>query len=197
VSSVSSDALFDSLPARSGHFRMESGYHTNLWLTLDAMFTDPHAIAPLIKQLADRLRAHRPDAICGPFLGGAFLAHALAIELGVHFYYAEPAGNADGIFKAKYALPAELQRRARGQRVVVVDDAISAGSSVRATAAALTEAGAHVVAIGTLLLTGTVARDHFEREGIPLEALLARDIACWHPDECPLCSAGAPLTETA
>ena len=70
--------VLDALPARRGHFALESGYHTDLWLTLDALFVDPVAIAPLVAALAGRLRAHAPTAVCGPLLGGAFLAQAIA-----------------------------------------------------------------------------------------------------------------------
>lgn len=187
--------IFDTLPARTGHFLLESGYHTDLLLTLDALFVSPRVMAPLVSALGDRLRPHKPAAICGPFLGGAFLAHALAIEMGTDFYYAEPVAPNEnaGLFKAEYRLPAELQRRVRGTRVAVVDDVISAGSSVRATTAALDAAGAQTVAFGTILLLGTIARDHLATCGITVEALAQRDFPLWPPHDCPLCKSGTPL----
>ncbi len=189
--------LLDALPSRTGHFLLESGYHTDLWLTLDALLVSPRAVAPLVSELARRLSAHDPTAICGPFLGGAFLAHALAIELGVDFYFAEPLTQADGsgLFKAEYRLRPELQRRVRGERVAVVDDVISAGSSVRATTVALDGAGAKTVAIGTILLLGTIASEHYASIGIPLETLDRRDLALWPPSACPLCRAGERLID--
>ena len=191
------DAIFNALPARQGHFLLESGYHTDLWLTLDALFVSPQRLAPLDTELASRLRAHGTGAVCGPLLGGAFLAHAVATALDVDFYFAEPvaSGAPSGLFEAQYRLPAELHRRLSGARVAVVDDVISAGSSVRATAAALSAAGATTVAIGTILLLGAVARDHFASLGVPLEALEQRDFALWQPATCPLCRAGAPLED--
>src|SRR5690242_21761806 len=83
--------VFDALPSRRGHFVLESGYHTDLWLTLDALFVDPAAIGPHVDALADQLRRHAPAAVCGPLLGGAFLAHALAARLAVKFFVVEPA----------------------------------------------------------------------------------------------------------
>jgi len=38
--------IFDALPSRRGHFALESGYHTDLWITLDALFVDPASLAP-------------------------------------------------------------------------------------------------------------------------------------------------------
>ena len=77
----------------------------------------------------------------------------------------------------------------------MVDDAISAGSSVRATVAALAEAGAGVAVAGTFLLLGDVAAGHFAALGIPIEALERRELALWNPDACPLCRRGVPLEE--
>ena len=156
-----SDALLDALPARRGHFRLESGLHTDCWLTLDALFVDPKRAAPLVDALAEQLRGHAPSAVCGPLLGGAFLAQAIAQRLGVRFYYAEPRAATDDddaerpLSRALRASAAQA-RVVAGERVAVVDDAVSAGSSVRATADALAEAGATVVVVGTLLLLGDV-----------------------------------------
>jgi orotate phosphoribosyltransferase len=193
------DDPFDARPARRGHFRLESGLHTDLWLTLDALFARPRELAPRVAVLADRLRPHGVSAVCGPLVGGAFLAHALALALGAEFHYGEPvaaAGRA-GLFAAEYRLPAALRERLAGARVALVDDVISAGSSVRATAAALAAAGAVVAAVGTLLALGDAGVGHFAGLGVPVEALARREFALWTPEDCPLCRAGAALEETA
>lgn len=189
--------VLDALPARRGHFLLESGYHTDLWLTLDGLFVDTRAVAPLVSALAAALRPHAPTAVCGPLLGGAFLAQAVAMELGVAFYFTEPApASADpGLFRAKYRLPADLRRRVGGERVAVVDDVISAGSSVRATAEALSSAGASVVAVGALLVLGDAASAHFAEQGIPVEAVGRADFSLWAPDDCPLCGTRVPLED--
>lgn len=190
-------SILSALPARHGHFLLESGYHTDLWLTLDALFVDPPQLAPLVAALADRLRSHAVSAVCGPLLGGAFLAQRLATTLGVGFYYTESRpGRVDaGLFTTEYHLPSELRRRVRGQRVAVVDDVISAGSSVRATVAALTAAGAATAVVAALLVLGDTATTHFAQHELPVEALSRREFTLWQPTECPLCRAGSPLED--
>lgn len=180
-----------------GHFLLESGYHSDLWLMLDALFVDPRAIAPLVGALAGRLRPHGVSAVCGPLQGGAFLAQALATELGVRCYFTEPvpAENATGVFSAEYRLPAGLRRRVQGERVAVVDDVISAGSSVRATVAALTSAGASPVVVAALMLLGTEGLAHFAERGLQVEALHQRAFVLWRPEDCPLCRAGQVLED--
>jgi orotate phosphoribosyltransferase len=190
--------VFDALPSRRGHFALESGYHTDLWITLDALFVDPAAMAPHVVVLAERLRAHAPTAICGPLFGGAFLAQALATELGVKFFVMEPApaaagAEAAGLFTARYRLPAGQVPHVRGQRVAVVDDVISAGSSVRAAIAALIDAGASVAAVGALLVLGDAGLAHFEAQRVSIERLGQRPLSLWHPTECALCRAGTAI----
>lgn len=191
--------VLSALPARRGHFRLESGLHTAVWLTLDALFLSPRDLAPLTTALADRLRPFGATAVCGPLLGGAFLAQALATELGLRFHYSEPrpASVASGLFNAEYSFPPELLRRLRGEKVALVDDVISAGSSVRATAEALSAGGATIVVVGSLLTLGTVGIDHFGGLGIPFEALERRDFMIWNPADCPLCRAGVVLEDLA
>src|SRR6476469_6396023 len=84
---VMPSGVFDALAVRQGHFRLESGYHTDLWLELDTLFVDPVKIAPAVTMLAGRLRRYACDAVCGPMVGGAFLAQALAAALRVCFFY--------------------------------------------------------------------------------------------------------------
>jgi orotate phosphoribosyltransferase len=76
-----------------------------------------------------------------------------------------------------------------------VDDVISAGSSVRATIAALASAGATVSVVAAPLVLGDAAVTHFAREGIPIETLGRRAFSLWAPDECRLCGEGVPLED--
>jgi orotate phosphoribosyltransferase len=189
--------LLATVPSRDGHFRVESGYHTNIWLTLDGLFTDAAAIMPAVTELAERLRPHGATAICGPFVGGAFLAQLLAIRLQARFFYTQPvAAEANrGLFTARYALTPDLQRQIAGERVAVVDEVISAGSSVRATAAAVEAAGASIVAVAALAVLGDTALTHFASARIPVETLDARPFTMWTPDRCPLCAARVDLED--
>src|SRR5256885_3786731 len=193
------DTLLNALPARRGHFLLESGYHTDLWFTLDALFVAPHEIAPQVGSLAEMLRPYSISAVCGPLLGGAFLAHAVAAQMGTRFYFSEPAAlkTDGGLFAAEYRLPPELRRRVRNERIAVVDDIISTGSSVRATVSELTAAGASTVVVGAIVLLGDQATEHFSARGVPLVALAREKFNLWAPAECSLCRTGARLENPA
>jgi orotate phosphoribosyltransferase len=185
--------------ARQGHFRLESGHHGRLWLDLDGLFADPARVAPLVDLLAAELRAHGPEIVCGPLVGGAFLAQTVSAALQVQFAYTEravPAGR-EGLFRAEYRLPAALNERVRGKRVAIVDDVVSAGSAVRGTYRALEAQGARPCAVGALLVLGTQGAAFVAQQGLPVAALARQPYDLWMPAECPLCVSGAPLEDPA
>jgi orotate phosphoribosyltransferase len=192
------DDVLKTLPVRRGHFLLESGYHTDLWFNLDALFVSPEQIAPHVSALAELLRPFEISAVCGPLLGGAFLAQALATHLSLRFYFTEPTPlqtdrSSPELFAAAYRLPSDLRQGVRDERIAIVDDVISAGSSARATATELAAAGAATVAVGALLLLGDEAVAHFSTRSVPLVAVARRDFNLWSPADCPLCHIGEPL----
>jgi orotate phosphoribosyltransferase len=188
-------AILSLVQGRRGHFRFESGHHSNFWLELDTLFVRPAALRLHVQALARLIAAHEVEGVCGPLTGGAFLGQAVATELGCEFYFTERVAAQDGaaLYGVGYRLPAGLHARVRGKRVAVVDDVISAGSAVRGTAAALAEGGATPVAVGALLLLGDAAPRHFAAQGIPVAAVAQAPGEWWTPAECPLCAAQIPL----
>lgn len=191
------DRIEDSTIVRNGHFVLESGYHADTWFDLDALFIDPAAIAPHVDVLAALIRPHDVSAICGPLLGGAFLAQAVAAAMGVRFYYCEKGASdpSSALYGARYRLPAGLRTHVAEERFAVVDDVISAGSSVRAVVAELEGAGATTVVIGSLLVLGTKAADYFASVDIPLVTLDRRAFQTWLPADCPLCRSEIEITD--
>ncbi len=189
------DALLTLAAARRGHFRLESGHHGELWLDLDPWFVRPTVLHPFVQALAGQLAPHRPAAICGPLVGGAFLAQMIAATLDVEFYYAErfapPPG--DTLFAVQYRIPLALRASIRGKAVAIVDDVISAGSAVRGTLTDLQACGAQPVALGALLVMTGAAATFAAAQAIPLINLARIDPGIWLPASCPLCAAGVPI----
>lgn len=191
-------AFLELVSGRRGHFRLESGHHGGLWLDLDPLFADTRRIEPFVAALADSLRRYQVDAVCGPLLGGAFLAQLVAHQLGTEFFFAErvvPSG--DGLYQVRYPLPRALAGRVRGKRIAIVDDVMSAGSALRGTYAELQSHGANVVAAGALLVLGTAGATYFAEQGIAVEATARDEYPLWLPESCPLCADGVPLERVA
>lgn len=191
--------MLDLVGGRQGHFGLESGHHSRLWLDLETLFADPGAIEPFATSLADAIRPYAVSGVCGPLLGGAFLAQLLAQRLGVMFCFAEREmpEEARGLYRARYRVPAALAARVAGERFAIVDDVMSAGSALRCTYADLQAHGAICVVAGALLVLGSAGADFFAREGIPVETTGRRELELWEPARCPLCAAGMPLEDMA
>ena len=186
------DELIKLLAGRRGHFRMESGYHSELWFDLGRLFDDRVRLRPFVAELARRIAAHRIDAVCGPMTGGAKLAELIAAELGIGCFVTErfEAADAQGLFPVRYELPAAQREAARGRRFAVVDDAISAGSAVRGTYSDLVACGGVPVVCGALIIFGD-AIDRFAGEkSLIVESVARMKFGIWQPAECPLCRAG-------
>jgi len=199
VSETASQDFLSLVTARQGHFRLESGHHSQLWFDLDSLFVEPPRVAPFVNGLAQALRGRDVAAVCGPLVGGAFLAQMLSAALQVEFSFTErvlPAGR-EGLYRADYRLPRGLRDRVRGKRVAIVDDVISAGSAVRGTYAELQAHGAHPGVVGALLMLGSLASNFFAQQGVPVTSVAQLPYDLWTPGECPLCVCGPPLEDIA
>jgi orotate phosphoribosyltransferase len=184
----------ESVGARRGHFDLGTGYHGDLWLDLDALFARPARLRAPVRVLAEWLRGQRADAVCGPMEGGAFLAYALADVLDATFL---PAYRGAGT--AEYQL-ASAGGEVAGRRVAVVDDAVNAGTAVKACAGLLRELGAEVVAVAALLAVGPAADaaagglSLAPGWSVPFYAVDSVRSQAWRPADCPLCADKVPLT---
>lgn len=188
--------FLDLARARRGHFQMESGLHCGLWFDLDAAFVDQGALDPFVTQLAQSLRRHDVEAVCGPLTGGALLAQLVARLLGSEFYFTEPTGAAgSGTFRARYQVPRGAGDRLLGKRLALVDDVISAGSSLRATLTEVETHGAIPVVIGALYVLGNIGAAFFNERGLRIETTGRAPFDAWRPAECPLCAAAVPLDD--
>ncbi|MEP3276258.1 MAG: phosphoribosyltransferase family protein [Stappiaceae bacterium] len=180
-----------SLSMSRGHFIYESGHHGDLWLELDGLFRQPSKTNGWVKQLCVLLAQLEFEYVCGPLLGGGFIGYAMAAALGKQFIYSERKVNADGM--AVYGIPEPEQRLLAEKKVLVVDDAINAGSAIRATHRELVHCGAEVVGFASFLTLGG-ARERIANEfGAPCMSLKDIDRQMWPAKSCPLCAAAVPI----
>jgi orotate phosphoribosyltransferase len=170
-----------------GHFLYESGDHGDLWLALELLYAQPRALRRAGAELAERLRSHAPEVVCGPLLGGALLGQWVAYALDVAFVYAEPRPGSD------YAVPGLLRPSLDGRRVAIVDDAINAGAATLACVPEVRGCGGSVVAVAGLLFRVPGTLETWADLGVAVEYLAGARWNTWPPRDCPLCRAGTPL----
>jgi len=117
--------------------------------------------------------------VAGPFTGGAILAYEVARVMGLRAAYAE-RGEGGRVFRRGFDL--------RGERVVVVDDVLTTGKSLRETVEAVERAGGVVVGVGVMVKRGDFSGEY------PFHYVMELDLPAYPPSECPLCEAGIPLS---
>jgi orotate phosphoribosyltransferase len=135
------------------------------------------------------VRYLQPEVICGPATGGLTVAQWTAHALGALCCFAEH-GKAD----AKTGLPGRFglhrgyDSLVSGRRVLVVDDVVDTGQSLKQTLTAVQQAGGKVVGAAAFVNRGNV-----DAKGIGVEQfvyLLEEKIPCWPAAECKLCREG-------
>jgi orotate phosphoribosyltransferase len=183
----------EAVGAIRGHFRYESGHHGNLWLDLETLFLDARRMSDWTRILARRAAACRPEVICGPLTGGAFVAQLLAAEMYTAFVFAERFVDTAG--PVRYRIPEPLHLALPGRRVLLVDDAVNAGSALLATLAELRKCDIELAGFASLFTLGEVASEIAAQYGTTFFTLASLEREMWTPEVCPLCAAGAPLVD--
>jgi orotate phosphoribosyltransferase len=186
------ETLLDAVAASRGHFLYESGHHGDLWLDLDGLFVDARRARGWASALAQRAMACRPEFVCGPLTGGAFFAQSLAAEMGAGFVFAERFISETGA--VHYRIPQSLREVVRDRRVLLVDDAVNAGSAWLSTLVDLEDCYSELAGLACLVTLGEAASQIAGRRGVPLFTLASLERGMWVPEECPLCGSGVPLT---
>jgi len=193
ASSGLEQAVGEAVGAVWGHFRYESGHHGDMWLDLDTLFLDARRMRDWAATLARRASACRPEVICGPLTGGAFIAQLLAAELGAAFVFAERLVGAARL--VRYRIPEPLRQTVPGKRVLLVDDAVNAGSALRATLGELLECDIQLAGFASLLTLGEAAAQIAAQYRVPFFTLASLERGMWTTEACPLCASGAPLVD--
>ena len=190
-----SGLLDDSAAARfvhRGHFVYESGDHGDTWLALDLLFAAPRRLRRAAARLAEKIRLHAPDLVCGPLVGGALVGQWVAHELDVPFVYAEPRPGTAST-QCAYAVPPWLRPTVRGKHAVVVDDAINAGAATLASVREIGDLGGTVATVAALLVRAPGTPEMLARRGLEVEYLVGLPWNTWHAADCPLCRSRVPI----
>jgi orotate phosphoribosyltransferase len=153
-----------------GSFKLASGGLSHFYLDLRCTTTHPEGAYLTSLLLLDRLRANWPDAAGGPSLGADPIAGALAALSHLHgaplrCFIVRAAAKGHGTGRA---VEGNLRP---GDRVVLLDDVITQGSSLIHAARIVREQGAEVLRALTILDRLNGGSDRLAREGIAHETL--------------------------
>jgi len=159
-----------------GHFILSSGLRSPVFLQKARVFMHPDKAEKLCRALAERIRAEGygdVSQVVSPAVGGIIPGYETARHLGVPAIYTE---RVNGVFELRRGF--EI---APGEKVIVVEDIVSTGLSIRECIEAVRKIGGNVVAAACL-----IDRSGGEAEiGVPLVALTRYKVPAYPADQLP------------
>lgn len=169
-----------------GHFLLTSGLHSPVYWEKFRVLQYPEYTAELCRQIASHFKNQDIQVVAGPTTGGIILAFEVARQLGVRGIFAEKEGE-ERSFRRGFSLSA-------GERVLIVDDILTTGGSVRQVVSAVARHQAVLLGIGVLVDRSESASGGLDF-GVPLFSCLRSETITYKPESCPLCAAHVPLVK--
>lgn len=197
------------------HVVYASDKHGSAYVNKDALYTNPDWLDGLCKLIAEEFRFINVDRVVSPAVGGVNLATSVTRELrrltgkdirGLYAEHAEESLAKGPRSEPTLLLPGEemLIRKpsfvinrgydrlvANGERVLVVEDVLTTGSSARQTVSAVRTAGGNVVGVAAVCNRGNIG--HIDLGVEMLFSLINVQLQAFDEDKCPLCAQGVPI----
>ncbi len=162
-----------------GHFTLSSGLHSPEYWQSALVLSHPDVAEQFGAALAERCRALAPTVVVGPAMGGLIIAHEVARALGRPMIFTERIEGAMALRRGFQV--------AADDRLLIVEDVISTGGSVKEVIAELAVSGAHVVGVASIVDRSSGAAQF----GVPYESLAQVPVVTYAPEDCPLCREGS------
>lgn len=158
-----------------GHFILTSGRRSPVFLQKARVFMHADKTEKLCKALAEKIKAADLgpiDYVVGPAIGGLIPSYETSRHLGVPSIWVE---RENGVFKLRrFELP-------EGSRVVIVEDIVTTGLSIRETIDTLRDLKAEVVAAACIVDRSAGKAD----VGTKLIALAEYEVPSYDKDNLP------------
>jgi orotate phosphoribosyltransferase len=166
-----------------GHFILSSGRRSPVFLQKALVFSNPPTTERLCAALARKLEAAfgKIDVVVGPAVGGLIPGYETARALGCRAIYTEREGGTMSLRRGFAVEPTE--------RVIIVEDIVTTGISMRETLEAMKGAGANVVGAACV-----VDRSNGKADvgGLKLVSLAAVDFPDYDANDLPAELAAIP-----
>ena len=168
---------------KEGHFLLASGLHSPIYWEKFRILQHPRVTEELCRLIVQHFGGQKIDIVAGPTTGGIILAFETARQLGVRSIFAEKEGDIR-VFRRDFEI-------VPGEHILVVDDILTTGSSLRETISAVAKLGGIIIGIGVLVDRSEENLDF----NLPFFSCLRAPTTVYSPQECPLCAARIPLVK--
>lgn len=166
-----------------GHFLLTSGRHSDKYMQCAKIFQNAKYSEPLCAELVKQYKDDNVELVIGPAIGAIQMSYEVGKQLGVKNIFAE---RENGVMTLRRGFTIE-----KGQRVLIVEDVVTTGGSVREVMALVKECGGEIVGVGSIV-DRTGGKIDF---GVPYRSAFSMDITSYEPEECPICKTGLPLVK--
>ena len=163
----STEALLD------GHFVLTSGRHSASYFQCAKVLQHPEYLTAFSVMIADEFEEKAPDVVISPAIGGVVLGTEVGTQLGCRTIFAE---RKEGKMVIRRGFHID-----EGEKVLVVEDVITTGGSVKEVMNLVEDAGGNILGIGVLVdrSNGTVTLHNNQYSIVKLDA------ASYGKDEVP------------
>lgn len=169
------------------HIVYTSGRHGRVYVNWVAVLRNSKAAWEAAQALADLVFDIEFDTVAGPTHTGDTVASDLGIALLLKGRVISRNYVQETEEEGKRIFPRGQSEDVRDKAVLVVDDILTTGGTIRETIDSVRSHGGTPVAVAVGCNRSSF-RDEFE--GLPLFQLYEADLEQWEPEECPLCRNG-------
>jgi len=166
-----------------GHFLLSSGLHSAVYLQCAIALQATGDAIEFGAAIAAHFQDRQIETVASPAIGGLVIGYEVARQLGARFIWTERDSGTMTLRRGFTVRP--------GERMLVVEDVITTGGSTRDTLAALTAAGADVVAAASIIDRSGGKAD----VGVPRLSLATLKVAAVSSEECEACRRGEPVVK--
>lgn len=175
----------------NSHFVYTSGKHGSRYINKDAIYPHTQVTSLLCWSMAELFREIPLDVVVAPATGGIVLSQWIAHHLTEMFQREVLAVYVEKKDEG-FVLRRGYDGLVKGKRVLVAEDILTTGGSVRKTVETVRGHGGDVVGVVALVNRGGVTTDHLGQVPV-LKTLLSLPFESWDANDCPLCREKVPI----
>ncbi len=175
-----------------GHFVGVSGRHMPVYINKDAFLPHTAEVSKIGKLFAKKFKNKKIDIVIGPAVGGVPLSQWTAYHLSkiegreILSVFTEKTPDDNQILKRGY------DSMVKGRRILIVEDTVTSGSSIKKVIKAVKDAGGKIFSIAIM-----TNRDpkivNAKNIRAPISALATFRVPSYEATKCPLCKKGVPI----
>ena len=166
-----------------GHFLLSSGLHSPQYFQCAKVLQYPHNAEQLCSKIGNYFRDKNVQVVIAPAIGGIIVAHEVARSLTTRALFTERENGKMSLRRGFEIKP--------GERVLVVEDVMTTGGSVKEVIELVQREKGEVVGVGCLV-DRSGGKVQF---GVPMFALVQLNIPAVTAKTCQLCKEGKPLVK--